>query len=1142
MPPFKTLEHTEDGQQTSSPRSEGSPSPPSQDLTLPGADSVDTDRDSEDGDENGRVEPPDLEVLSRVSSGPPYSVFSPSMKWWIVVMNCFSAFMSPTTAQIYFPAIPALAEDLGVSITEINLTLTTYMILQGLAPTVFGDFGDVAGRRPAFIISFTIYLGANIGLALQREYAALLVLRMAQSGGSSGTLALSYAVVADIAPSSERGKYMGIVGAGQTMGPALGPLIGGILSQYLGWPSIFWFLTIITVVWMIPYVLAVPETGRKVVGNGSIPPQGWNMTLLDYFRFRRRVRDPSAAPKRQKIPIPNPFNTLAIVLQKDMAMILFYNAILYIGFMTATATLSSQFEEIYGFNQLQLGLCYLPLGLGTTIASVGEGFILDWNYRRVAKKLGFKINRKRGEDLKGFPIEKVINILLVDLNPESPATATAANNLVRCAFGAVATAVIGDMIKGMGRGWAFTFIALLIAAFSPLLWVVQKYGPGYRDERRQKMILAAEKKDAEMKEKGKGPTEGVNVIRKERSTSTSPPPEPLEETFMIEGLEADDRYRMVEDELLLIAQRFTAHLHAAEYQRLKEASKSQNAKTIKDISRPVIGPMTELAKRKQERKARAGRQRLARKKALADQDDTSSESDDHYRGNSLFGLMESPVKKVTRLDSLVAPSTATRAAAGLEETKHRKTTFFGANPRPMLHRLPESRQSKDATLAQAHDETSDADLDAPEPSVIPKPGQRPPQLSGQLSQTKSDHPATKSQKPISPSRGATDRIATGSKPTGYKDRFGFYNAAKSDRGQLKDPGVTHFGAYKVLTQSHYSKETEKGKTGLKAAKLPMWNPEQKYSPLEPFKHYEHGTDADTSFKYLLPEGAEVTHSTPTIGTEVRGVRLSSLSNAGKNQLARFVAERKVLAFCNRGFADLPIQEALDYAGYFGRHHIHPMSGSPEGYREVYLVHRGEGDRSHETFFDTQTSSVAWHSDVSYEEQLPGTTFLYVLDRPETGGDTLFTDTAEAYNRLSLLFQERLHGLRATHSGIEQANASVATGGIKRREYVVSEHPIVRTHRATRQKALYVKGQFTRRIVGLKVEEWGAILKFLRDYSAYVADFHILVRWEEGTTAVWDNRVTQHSALVDWKSGQRRRLARLTLQAERPYETPFRPDA
>lgn len=207
----------------------------------------------------------------------------------------------------------------------------------------------------------------------------------------------------------------------------------------------------------------------------------------------------------------------------------------------------------------------------------------------------------------------------------------------------------------------------------------------------------------------------------------------------------------------------------------------------------------------------------------------------------------------------------------------------------------------------------------------------------------------------------------------------------------------------------------------------------------------------------------MTDLTPTIGTEVRGVQLTSLTNAGKDQLARFVAERKVVAFRNQDFRDLPIQEALDYAGYFGRHHIHPASGAPEGYPEVHLVHRGEGDKHHETFFEARTSSVAWHSDVSYEQQPPGTTFLYVLDKPETGGDTLFVDSVEAYNRLSPLFQERLHGLKATHSGVEQANASRARGGIVRREPVINEHPIVRTHPSTGQKALYVNEQCKKKI-------------------------------------------------------------------------------
>jgi len=105
--------------------------------------------------------------------------------------------------------------------------------------------------------------------------------------------------------------------------------------------------------------------------------------------------------------------------------------------------------------------------------------------------------------------------------------------------------------------------------------------------------------------------------------------------------------------------------------------------------------------------------------------------------------------------------------------------------------------------------------------------------------------------------------------------------------------------------------------------------------------------------------------------------------------------------------------------------------------------------------ETRTSTVFWHSDVTYEKQPPGTTFLYVLDQPQTGGDTLFANTAEAYKRLSPAFRERLHGLKAVHSAIEQANGSVARGGVKRREPVYNAHPIVRTHPVTGEKAIFV---------------------------------------------------------------------------------------
>ncbi|RKU39820.1 hypothetical protein DL546_000582 [Coniochaeta pulveracea] len=357
--------------------------------------------------------------------------------------------------------------------------------------------------------------------------------------------------------------------------------------------------------------------------------------------------------------------------------------------------------------------------------------------------------------------------------------------------------------------------------------------------------------------------------------------------------------------------------------------------------------------------------------------------------------------------------------------------------------------------------------------------------------------------------------------------------------------LKQFGAYKEIASYKVDEVKEKqGKDGRTPAKypnyLPTWNPDQKYPPLTPFEHYEHGKDADPSFRDLLPQGvAKTTELTPTIGTEVRGVQLSQLTDAGKDQLALYVAQRKVVAFRDQDLADLPIDQALKWGGYFGRHHIHPTSGSPEGFPEIHLVHRGADDTFAKEFFATRTTSVAHHSDVSYEAQPPGTTFLILLEGPTSGGDTLFTDTVEAYNRLSPLFQERLHGLKATHSGIEQVNAAVARGSIKRREPVVNEHPIVRTHPATGEKALYVNPQFTRDIVGLKKEESDALLKFLYDHLAYSSDLQARVKWEPGTVVVWDNRVALHSALVDWKDGQRRHLARITPQAERPYETPFK---
>ena len=77
-----------------------------------------------------------------------------------------------------------------------------------------------------------------------------------------------------------------------------------------------------------------------------------------------------------------------------------------------------------------------------------------------------------------------LNILLVDLYPDSPSTASAANNLTRCLMGAGGSAVIEPMISSIGLGWAFTLVGMIVVAVSPMLYVVRRWGPVWREERR----------------------------------------------------------------------------------------------------------------------------------------------------------------------------------------------------------------------------------------------------------------------------------------------------------------------------------------------------------------------------------------------------------------------------------------------------------------------------------------------------------------------------------------------------------------------------------------------------------------------------------------------------------------------------------
>jgi MFS family permease len=186
----------------------------------------------------------EMGISSDSQASEPHSIFTPVQKRIIVTIVAIAATFSAFSSNIYFPAIPSIAENLRVTPESVNLTVTSYLVLQGLSPSVWGAIADVHGRRVTYIITFVIYLGACIGLAETKHFYQLVILRCLQSTGSASTIAIGAGVVGDITTREDRGGYMGIYQAGLLCPLAIGPVLGGVFSQTLGWRAIFWFLTI----------------------------------------------------------------------------------------------------------------------------------------------------------------------------------------------------------------------------------------------------------------------------------------------------------------------------------------------------------------------------------------------------------------------------------------------------------------------------------------------------------------------------------------------------------------------------------------------------------------------------------------------------------------------------------------------------------------------------------------------------------------------------------------------------------------------------------------------------------------------------------------------------------------------------------
>lgn len=258
--------------------------------------------------------------------------------------------------------------------------------------------------------------------------------------------------------------------------------------------------------------------------------------------------------------------------------------------------------------------------------------------------------------------------------------------------------------------------------------------------------------------------------------------------------------------------------------------------------------------------------------------------------------------------------------------------------------------------------------------------------------------------------------------------------------------------------------------------------------------------------------------TCAIGAELGGV---SLADAARDDA--LFAEIRALLLRHRVLflrdQDITRADHVAFARRWGELEDHPVAGSDPDHPGLVRIYRDVNS-------PPDHYENAYHCDATWREAPPMACVLRCVETPEVGGDTVWVNMVEAYNRLPEHIKQRIAGLRARHSLEATFGGTMAMEKrhALRASYPDAEHPVVRTHPETGEKVLFVNG-FTTHFVNFHTPD---NVRFGQDFApgasqllsylisqAAIPEYQVRFRWRKNSVAIWDNRCTQHYAVQDY---------------------------
>ncbi|KAG1841797.1 vacuolar DHA amino acid exporter, partial [Suillus subalutaceus] len=320
-----------------------------------------------------------------------------------------ASMFSGLAGNIQNSANAQIEQELHASSGGISLTLSLFVLVQGNLPFIWSAISEIKGRKFAYLLSIALFIIGSAIVAVSRTIGLVIGMRIVQAAGSSAVFAIGAATLADIYESHQRGTMMGIYYSAPLLGPSLGPIFGGALTQALSWRAVFWFLVVWGGMIFLAFLFLFKDTFRKErsatyqnVLNSRLRKQqqseakdesrhisksevgGENQTTSKDIEAQRTVV-PSTAIKDVKLSMAdvNPFPAyFSIVSRKNNLFILIVSGLTFAFSFSIMYTCARTLSMHYNYDALKIGLVLLAYGVGCVAGSILGG---RWSDRTLAR-------------------------------------------------------------------------------------------------------------------------------------------------------------------------------------------------------------------------------------------------------------------------------------------------------------------------------------------------------------------------------------------------------------------------------------------------------------------------------------------------------------------------------------------------------------------------------------------------------------------------------------------------------------------------------------------------------------------------------------------------------------------------------------